>query len=110
MARQKFVSYLHVCTAKTKKVSIFPIDTTAPMIKDLSSSSLHKHQTASSSSDDEIVSNSSKDDIEGKMNLRYAVGSIALLNQRLNYRREVLDESNVFCQGSSGFKSSPPSL
>ena len=50
------------------------------MIKDLSGSSLHKHQTASSSSDDEIVSNSSKDDIEGKMNLRYAVGSIALLN------------------------------
>jgi hypothetical protein len=80
LARQKFVSYLHVCTAKTKKVSIFPIDTTAPMIKDLSGSSLHKHQTASSSSDDEIVSNSSKDDIEGKMNLRYAVGSIALLN------------------------------
>ena len=36
--------------------------------------------TSSSSSDDEIVSNSSKDDIEGKMNLRYAVGSIALLN------------------------------
>ena len=70
------------CTAKTKKDIISPLDTTARTIlsiEDLSYSSLRKH--------------------------RYAVGSIALLNQRLNYRCEVLDGSIVFCQGSSGFKS-----